>query len=106
MSESANKKNYSYILDAMKNNNDIKKELFDNYVDAVSNQSIFELSETEIEILEFIRQKGRKFSLRLVLIKENPINGEIIKRFTPEEKITAKLIPYKHTPYQYVVSFI
>ncbi|MBF4453807.1 hypothetical protein IRT38_00065 (plasmid) [Acinetobacter sp. SK-43] len=95
---------YSNILSAIKQNSPITKELFNNFIATVNGESIFELNQTEIQILEFIRSQGRKFSLKLELIQENPKNGEVIKTFTPKEKITADLLSYKYCPYQFIVS--
>lgn len=94
---------YSNIINAMNTDTGLSKELFSNFVEAVNGESIFELSETELMILELIRSQGRKVALNLVLSQENSKTGEVIKKFTPNEKITSDLSLYKHTPYQYVV---
>lgn len=95
---------YSNITKAINDGVDLNKDLFSYYIEAVNGESLFELSETELSILEFIRSQGRKVSLSLVLHQENPKTGQTIKKFTPNEKISTDLIAYKHTPFQYVVS--
>jgi hypothetical protein len=94
---------YSNIINAMNNGTALSQELFKNFIEAVNGESIFELSETELMILEFIRSQGRKLSLNLVLSQEDSKTGEVIKKFTPNDKITSDLSFFKHTPYQYVV---
>lgn len=94
---------YSNIIKAINENAGLDKDLFNSFVEAVNGESIFELTETELFILEFIRNQGRKYSLSLVLNKENPKTGELMEKLTPKEKFTPDLMAYKHTPYQYVV---
>ena len=94
---------YSNIIKAINENAGLDKDLFNSFVEAVNGESIFELTETELFILEFIRNQGRKYSLSLVLNKENPKNGELMEKLTPKEKFTPDFMAYKHTPYQYVV---
>lgn len=94
---------YSNVIKAINENTGLDKDLFNYFVEAVNGQSIFELTETELFILEFIRNQGRKYSLNLVLNKENPKTGELMEKLTPKEKFTPDLMAYKHTPYQYVV---
>ncbi|AMW80625.1 hypothetical protein AMD27_17050 (plasmid) [Acinetobacter sp. TGL-Y2] len=94
---------YSNIIKAINENTDLDKDLFSSFIEVVNGQSIFELTETELFILEFIKNRGRKYSLSLVLSKENPKTGELIEKLSPKEKLSPDLIAYKHTPYQYVV---
>ena len=95
---------YNNIINAIHNNSGLNKDLFNYYVEAVNGESIFELSETELTILEFIRKKKKKVSLNLELSQENPKTGQVIQKFAPSEKFSSDLLSYKHTPYQYVVS--
>lgn len=100
----ANKSPYNDIITAINDNAGLSKDLFNYYVEAVNGESIFELSETELTILEFIRSQGKKVSLNLEFTQENPKTGQLIKKFVPSDKITSDLLTFKHTPYQYVVS--
>ena len=95
---------YNNIMNAIHNNSGLSKDLFNYYVEAVNGESIFELSETELTILEFIRSQGKKVSLNLELSQENPKSGQVIQKFAASEKFSSDLLSYKHTPYQYVVS--
>lgn len=95
---------YQNILNAINNNTGLTKDLFDSYIQTVNGESIFELNEKELVILEFIRSQGRKISLKLEIIQENPKTGVVVKKFTPNEKITSDLISYKYSPFQYVIS--
>ena len=95
---------YSNIMNAIHNNSALSKDLFNYNVETVNGESIFELSETELTILEFIRTQGNKMSLNLEFTQENPKTGQVIRKFIPSEKITSDLISFKHTPYQYVIS--
>lgn len=95
---------YWNILSAINNDSVTSNELFHSFITNVNGESIFELSHTELGILEFIRSHGHKVSLTIELVQENPKTGEIIKRIKPKDKITTDLISYKHTPYQYTVA--
>lgn len=95
---------YNHIIAAINSNAGLSKDLFNYYVETVNGESIFELSETELTILEFIRTQGNNMSLNLEFSQENPKTGQVIKKFVPSEKITSDLLTFKHTPYQYVVS--
>lgn len=100
----ANKSPYNEIITAINGNAGLSKDLFNYYVETVNGESIFELSETELTILEFIRSQGKKVSLNLELSQENTKTGQVIQKFAPSEKFSSDLLSYKHTPYQYVVS--
>lgn len=95
---------YNNIITAIHSNAGLSKDLFNYYVETVNGESIFELSGTELTILEFIRSQGAKVSLNLELTQENPKTGQVIQKFAPDQKITTDLLSYKHTPYQYVIS--
>lgn len=90
-------------MNAINNNEGLSQDMFKSYIESTNGESIFELSETELTILEFIRSQGAKYSLNLVLSQENPKTGEILNKFKPDEKIELDLIKFKHTPYQYTV---
>ncbi len=95
---------YGHIVQAIETGIGLTTDLFSQYIGTVNEQSIFELSKEEIHILEFLRSEGRKISLVLKLKKVNPKTGTTVEVLTPESKITADLLDYKYTPYQYVVS--